>query len=239
MPVELMKPALATGPRGRHTCRVPVRLLQFALAACLLPSPASAATKLANAKLWQERFFWDGMLTARGKAARVSADPRLLEVVNLLAHQVAQQALNLQQIQSYAKAQVDNLRFAFNQDDPGPSLAVIQNNFTTLGKGTEQIRNNLHFLTTRTRLCASQALPDPKLTQQATILIAQIQNVQLKLNALYLDSAQTARMVRAETWGVDRHFRYTTEYLLNTAVSVQDAVFSVYNSAYELYLLSK
>ncbi|HVE14289.1 MAG TPA: hypothetical protein VNI01_12895 [Elusimicrobiota bacterium] len=217
--------------------------LRAALAALSLLAAASpvwaAQSKLANAKLWQERFFWDGMTSARSKAARVSADPRLLEVVNLLAHQVAQQALNVQQIQSYAKAQVDNVRFAFNQEDPGPSLAVIQNNFTTLGKGTEQIRNNLYYLTTRTRLCSSQALPDPKLTQQATILIAQIQNVQLKLNALYLDTASVARMVRAEQWGVDQYFRYNTEYLLNTVVSVQDSVFSVYNSAYELYLLSR
>jgi hypothetical protein len=208
-----------------------------ALAAALCPARAEA--KLKEARLWQERFYWDGSLAARDKAARQSADPRLLDVILTIAHQVAQQAVNLEQIHSYTKAQSDNLRFAFAQPDPGPSLAVIQNNFSTLTKGADQIRNNLYYLTTRARMASSQALPDPKLTEKAMLLIAQIQNTQLKLNALYVDTQTVTNMVRAETWGVDKFFRYAAERLLNTVISVQDSVFSVYNASYELYMLSK
>ncbi|MEE8424946.1 MAG: hypothetical protein V3S11_03910 [Elusimicrobiota bacterium] len=210
------------------------------LAVLTAASPAFAASaELGGAQLWQERFIWDGLLQARDRAARVSADPALVKVVNAIAHQVAQQSANLEQIQLYAKGQVDNIKFAFAQADPEPSLAVIQNNFNTLGKGTDQIRNNLYYLTTRTRLCSSQALADPNLTEKATLLIAQIQSVQLKLNTLYTDTAAVDAAVQAETWAGNRFFRYSSASLLKSVVSVQDSVFTVYNSAYELYILSK
>jgi hypothetical protein len=210
------------------------------LAAAILFGPTRAfANSFTESRLWQERFYWDALIQSRDRAARVSADPALLDVVQTLAHQVAQQALNLEQIQAYAKAQIENLKFAFAQQNPGPSLAVIQNNFTTLSRGSEQIRNNLYYLTARTRMGATQALPDPKLTEKATLLIAQIQNVQLKLNALYLDTVSVAKAVREETWYTDDFFRYSSEDLLSSVVSVQDSVYAVYNSSYELYLLSK
>jgi len=211
----------------------------FLAAAFLFGAAPAFANSFTESRLWQERFYWDALIQSRDRAARVSADPALLEVIETLAHQVAQQALNIEQIQAYAKAQIDNLKFAFGQKNPAPSLAVIQNNFTTLSRGSEQIRNNLYYLTARTRMSSSQALPDPKLTEKATLLIAQIQNVQLKLNALYLDTVSVVNAVRRETWYADDFFRYSAEDLLSSVVSVQDSVYSVYNSSYELYLLSK
>ena len=212
-------------------------ILSFLLAAALPAAPAQA--KLSESRLWMERFYWDGLLTARDKASRQSADPALIKVVHTLAVQAAQQAANLEQIHAYVKGQSGNLRYAFAQTDPGPSLAVIQNNFATLAKGADQIRNNLYYLTTRTRMCTSQALADPKLTKEALLLIAQIQNAQLKLNALYTVTADVNRIVHAETWAVDDYFRFHADHLLNMVVSVQRSVFSVYNASYELYLLSK
>jgi hypothetical protein len=73
----------------------------------------------------------------------------------------------------------------------------------------------------------------------ARLLIAQIQNVQLKLNTLYLDTVTAANVVRKETWYADEFFRYSCEDLLSSVVSVQDSVYTVYNASYELYLLSK
>lgn len=212
-------------------------ILAFFCAAA--PARAGAAEDLEDAQLWQERYLWDGLLQSRDRAARSSADPRLINVIHTIAHQAAQQAANIEQIKAYAQGQVENLRYAFSQQDPGPSLAIIQNNFQTLAKGVEQIRNNLYFLTTRVRLGSSQALPDPKLTEKATLLIAQIQNVQLKLNDLYTHTAAVHREVMAETWHVDDFFRFSAEHLLKTVVGVQDSVFSVYNASYELYVLSK
>ena len=39
------------------------------------------------------------------------------------------------QIDSYTKGQQDSLRFAFSQQDPSRSLAIIRTNFDTLAKG--------------------------------------------------------------------------------------------------------
>ena len=203
-----------------------------------LAGPASAA-ELSKARLWQERYMWDGLMQARDRAARVSADPNLIEVVKQIAYQVAQQTANLGQIHAFTQGQVDNLEYAFSQKDPEPSLKVVQNNFNTLSKGSEQIRNNLYFLTTRIRLCATQALPDPKLTENAKLVIAQVQQVQLRLNGLYADTAAVDRKISKETWMADDFFRFAGKHLLKSVVSVQDSVFAIYNSSYELYVLSK
>lgn len=217
---------------------LPSRVLPAALLLPLACLPARAEKPL-QARLWQERVVWDALLHSRDRAARQSADPRLLEVVLAVAHQVAQQAVNIQQIQGYARGQADNLRFAFSQKDPSPSLAVVQGNFATLSKGTDQIRNNLYYLTVRVRMACSQALPDARLTENATVLIAQIQNVQLKLNDLYHEGAAVQRAVQEESWAADRFLSYGADRLLGAVVSVQDSVFSVYNASYELYMLSK
>jgi len=216
-----------------------LRFLAAAPLLCALALPCSAAESLMEMRLWQERYFFDGLLQARARAARVSADPALLKVVEMVAHQAAQQTANLQQIQGYAKAQIDNLRYAFSQQDPGPSLAVIQNNLNTLAAGAEQVRNNLFYLTARVRMGASQALPDPKLTEMSMLLISQVQNIQLALNALYTDSVAVNAAISAETWGVEDFFRYSSDHMLRSVVQVQDSVFTVYNASYELYSLSK
>ncbi len=210
-----------------------------ALALTLLLASPAAAGDLDNAVLWQERFSWDALIQARDRAARVSADPRLLEVVKTIAYQAAQQTANLEQIRNYAKAQGENLRYAFAQEDPAASLAVIQGNFATLAKGSEQVRNNLYYLTARLRLCQTQALPDSKLTENAMLVIAQIQQIQLRLNDLYLDTAASNAQVKQETWAGDDFFRFSSEHLLRAVVEVQDSVFTVYNSAFELYQLSQ
>lgn len=216
-----------------------LRALPLLLLSVPLLAQAPAASDAPPPQLWQERFLWDGLLQARDRAARVSADPALLKVVELIAHQAAQQAVNLEQIHAYAHAQIENLEFAFSEPDPSPSLAVIQGNFVTLAQGAEQIRNNLYYLTSRIRMCGSQALPDPKLTEKATLLIAQIQTSQLKLNDLYTATARVDEKVQGETWYADEFLRYNSSNLLRAVVEVQDSVFSVYNASYELYLLSK
>ncbi|MFH1726677.1 MAG: hypothetical protein ABII00_18860 [Elusimicrobiota bacterium] len=211
------------------------------LVACarLPAAAAAAAADLSQATLWQERYFWDGLIQARDRAARVSADPRLLEVVRTIAHQVAQQDANLRQIQSFVEGQLDNLKYAFSQQDPAPSLAIIRNNFHTLAQGAEQIRNNLYYLTTRVRMSSTQALPDPKLSEMVRLLIAQIQQVQLRLNTLYTDALAVEGEVQGETWAVDDFFRFSASHLLRMVIEVQDSIFAVYNASYELYILSK
>jgi len=202
------------------------------------PRPAAAASWI-GARLWQESFFWDALMSARDKAARQAADPQLLPAMKTLAEQVAQQAANIKQIQNYAKSQQDNLRYAFSQDDPKPSLATIRQNLDTLAKGTDQIRHNLYYLTARCRLASGQALPDPELTTSAAVLIGQIQQVQLQLNALYTDTAAIAPLLEAEAWTVDKFFRHGYDTFLQSVVSVQDSVFTVYNSAYEIHVRSR
>ena len=140
---------------------------------------------------------------------------------------------------NYAKSQGENFRYALAQEDPNPSLKVIEGNFQTLAKGSEQVRNNLYYLTARLRLCQTQALPDPKLTEMAMLVIAQIQQIQLRLNDLYLDTAATHQQVKAEQWAGDDFFRFSAEHLLRAVVETQDSVFTVYNAGYELYLLSQ
>lgn len=203
-----------------------------------LPGHALAAS-WAGARLWQEGFFWDALIGARDKAARQQADPNLLPAVRTIAGQVAQQVANLQQIHAYVKAQQDSLRYAFAQEDPTASLAVIRNNFDTLAKGSVQIQSNLYYLTTRERMSISQALPDPELTAAATQLIGQIQQLQLQLNTLYLDATEVRKLVDAEPWATDEFFRYSAQGLLQAVVQVQDSVFAVYNAAYELHLRSR
>ncbi|MBI4386430.1 MAG: hypothetical protein HY551_03530 [Elusimicrobia bacterium] len=189
--------------------------------------------------LWQEHFLWDALMTARDRVARQTADPHLLPVVRAIAQQTAQQSANLQQIQFYAKAQQDNLRFAFNQTDPTPSLATIRSNLETLQKGVSQIRHNLYYLTARTRMASSQALPDPELMKTATLLINQIQASQMQLNSLYADAVAVQSQLATETWLRDKPLRYQADLLVRATANTQDAIFSIYNSSYELYLRSK
>lgn len=208
-----------------------------ALALILAAAPARAAAPPPSdtpPTLWQERFFWDALLSARDKMARQQSDPMMVPVMKAIAAQIAQQVANLGQIDQYVKAQGDNLRFAYGQPDPQPSLATIADNFTTLTTGSDQVRQNLYYLTARQRLAASQALPDPEMYQAGLLILGQVQQLQLTLNSLYYDALAARGVVGENKWANDKYFTHKTEILMGSVVRVQDSVFAVYNSAYDL-----
>ncbi|MBI4679512.1 MAG: hypothetical protein HY748_18215 [Elusimicrobia bacterium] len=207
--------------------------------AAFAPGTACALFGADAPALWQERFFWDALLTARDRLARTQADPAQLAVLKAIAGQTAQQVANLSQIHGYVKAQQDNLAYAFSQSDPGPSLETIHVNFDTLAKGAVQVRNNLYYLTARCRMASSQALPDPEAGQASLVILSQIQQLQLALNALYLDAVTVRGRVYENKWAADKFFLYRTELLYRSVVRIQDSIFTVYNSALELHLRSR
>ncbi len=207
-------------------------MLRHALLALLLAVPAAAQENAPT--LWQERFFWDALLTARDRMARQQSDPMMLPVMKAVAGQVAQQVANLGQIHQYVKAQSDNLRFAYAQPDPVPSIDTIKSNFDTLTAGCDQVRQNLYYLTARERFAQSQALADPEMYQAALLILGQVQQLQLTLNALYLDTTAARALVLENKWANDKEFTHKTEELLRSVMRVQDSVFAVYNAGYEL-----
>ena len=218
--------------------------MRRALCACLLATALAAAPRTAAAwsdgpQLWQESLFFDALLQTRTLAARQQSDPQLLAVLKAIAGQVAQQVANLQQIDVYAKAQQDNLRYAFTQADPQPSLDTVAANFETLTKGGDQIRNNLYYLTARCRMASSQALPDPDLYQAGLLVLGQVQQLQLALNSLYIDTAAAGQIVADNDWATDRYFRHASHELVRSVMRIQDSVFSVYNAGYEFAMRSR
>ncbi len=205
----------------------------------LLAAPAAAFFGDDFPVLWQERMFFDALLQARERAARTQSDPMLLPVMKAIAGQAAQQSANLQQIHSFVKAQKDNLGYAFTQPEPEDSLGTIQENFETLSKGAEQVRQNLYYLTARCRIASGQALQDAEMNQASLLILGQIQQLQLDLNALYVDATEVRKQVHDNKWAVDKFFLHKTEDLYRNVVRVQDAIFKVYNSALELNMRTK
>lgn len=205
----------------------------------VLAAALASAWEVNQPALWMERFFWDALLQSRDRLARQQSDPNLVPMMKAVAQQVAQQVANLQQINEYVKTQKDNLDYAFQQDDPKPSLQTIQENFDTLAKGNDQVRQNLYFLTVRCRLASSQALPDQEIYNAALLILGQVQQLQLTLNSLYLDTLAVRNVVAENRWGTDKHFRHTTDELLRSAARIQDSTFSIYNAGYELAMRSR
>ncbi len=210
-----------------------MRKLLFATLFIASALPAAALDNAAPT-LWQERFFWDALLTARDRLARQQSDPMMIPVMKAIAGQVAQQVANLAQIHQYVKAQGDNLRYAYAQPDPQASLDTIINNFETLTTGCDQVRQNLYYLTARQRIAQSQALPDPEMYQTGLLILGQVQQLQLTLNALFTDMSGVRGIVIQNNWANDRNFSNKTEELMRSVVRVQDSVFAVYNAGYEL-----
>lgn len=211
----------------------------WAAALLLLAAAPARAAWTESTSLWQERYFWDALLQSRDRLARTQSDPAMIPTLKAIAGQVAQQVANLQQIGVYVKAQQDNLRFAFAQEDPQPSLSTIGANFETLGKGADQVRNNLYFLTARCRMASTQALPDAEMYQATLLVLGQVQQLQLQLNSLYLDTVEDRRLVYENNWAAEKAFKTRTESLLRSVVRVQDSIYAVYNAGYELAMRSK
>jgi hypothetical protein len=211
------------------------RLGPLLAAALSLAAPAAAWGASDQAPtLWQERYFWDALLPARDKLARQQSDPQMVPVMKAVALQIAQQVANLNQIDQYVKSQGDNLRYAYAQTDPQPSLDTIRDNFMTLTTGCDQVRQNLYYLTARERMASSQALPDPEMYKAGLLILGQIQQLQLTLNTLYYDTVAARGLVYQNSWANDKFFNSKTENLMFSVVRVQDSVFSVYNAGYDL-----
>jgi hypothetical protein len=189
--------------------------------------------------LWQERAFWDALTTARDSLTRQQSDPMMVPVMKAIAGQIAQQVANLAQIDQYVKAQSGNLTYAYSQPDPKPSLATIADNMTTLTTGSDQVRQNLYYLTARQRLAASQALPDQEMYQAGLLILGQVQQLQLTLNSLYYDAVAARGVVDQNRWANDKIFTHRTEELMRSVVRVQDSVFAVYNAGYDLTMRCK
>ncbi len=163
----------------------------------------------------------------------------MIPVMKAIAGQIAQQVANLKQIDQYVKAQGDNLRYAYAQPDPHPSLATIADNFATLNIGCDQVRQNLYYLTARQRFAAAQALPDQEMYQAGLLILGQVQQLQLTLNTLYYDTLAARGVVYQNAWANDKFFTAKTENLMFSVVRVQDSVFAVYNSGYDLTMRCK
>jgi hypothetical protein len=211
-----------------------IRTARWGALAFLLFAAAPARAADEAPTLWQERFFWDALTSARDKFARQQSDPMMTPVMKAIAAQIAQQVANLGQIDQYVKAQADNLRYAYAQPDPKPSLATISDNFSTLNTGCDQVRQNLYYLTARQRMAASQALADPEMYQAGLLILGQIQQLQLTLNSLYYDAQAARGLVNDNAWANEKFFTHKAEELMRSVVRVQDSVFTVYNAGYDL-----
>jgi hypothetical protein len=70
--------------------------------------------------------------------------------------------------------------------------------------------------------------------QTGLLILGQIQQLQLTLNALFTDMTAVRGLVVENSWANDKNFSHKTEELMRSVVRVQDSVFAVYNAGYEL-----
>lgn len=189
--------------------------------------------------LWQERYYFDALLQARSRQSRSESDPELIPVLRSIAGEIFQQAANLGQIDAYAKAQQGSLRYAFAQEDPGPSLKIIGLNLNTLAQGVVQVKRNLAYLMVRCRLAYSQALPDPQIYKNSLLLLSEVRRLQYELNSLYADAAASQKLVQASSEKPPRPFRDQLSFFMRSLSHLQGQVFSLYNSGYDIALRSR
>ena len=201
-----------------------------------LLAPGASAAVVQSPVLWQERYYFDALLEARDRQQREESDPEMIPVLRAIAGQVAQQGLNLNRLGLYIAAQKGNVRFAFAQKDPDPSLKVILSNLMTLTRGAGQISNNLDYLAVRCRLASSQALSDPKMEQASLIILAEIRRLQLDLNSVYLNAVATQKAGWEFSRPKDKYLRSSVWMLVESMRRVQNSVYSVYDSARDLAL---
>jgi hypothetical protein len=189
--------------------------------------------------LWQERYYFDALIEARDRQSRSESDPNLVPVLRSIAGEVLQQAANVGQIDSYAKTQLGSLRYAFGQDHPNASLKIVGLNLSTLGQGMVQVKNNLAYLTVRSNIAFSQALPDPQIYQNSLLILAEIKRLQLEVNSLYLDSIADDKVIKSHQDDESPLFVYQSQFFIRSLYSLQGEVFSLYNSAYDIALRAR
>ena len=189
--------------------------------------------------LWQERYYFDALIEARDRQSRSESDPNLVPVLRSIAGEVLQQAANVGQIDSYVKTQLGSLRYAFNQDHPSASLKIVGLNLSTLGQGMVQVKNNLAYLTVRSNIAFSQALPDSQIYQNSLLILAEIKRLQLEVNSLYLDAIADDKVIESHQDDESPLFVYQSQFFIRSLYSLQGEVFSLYNSAYDIALRAR
>ena len=189
--------------------------------------------------LWQERYYFDALLEARDRQSRSESDSNLVPVLRSIAGEVLQQAANVGQIDSYAKTQLGSLRYSFGQDHPSASLKIVGLNLSTLGQGMVQVKNNLAYLTVRSNIAFSQALPDSQIYQNSLLILAEIKRLQLEVNSLYLDAIADDKVIKSHQDDESPLFVYQSQFFIRSLYSLQGEVFSLYNSAYDIALRAR
>ncbi len=189
--------------------------------------------------LWQEHYYFDALLEARDRQSRSESDPNLVPVLRSIAGEALQQAANVGQIDSYVKTQFGSLHYAFHQDDSDASLKIIGLNLSTLGQGMVQVKNNLAYLTVRSNIAFSQALPDPKIYQNALLILAEVKRLQLEVNSLYLDASSNDKVIKSHADEESPLFIYQSHFFIRSLYSLQGEVFALYNSAYDIALRAR
>ena len=189
--------------------------------------------------LWQERYYFDALLEARDRQSRSESDANLVPVLRSIAGEALQQAANVGQIDAYVKTQLGSLHYAFHQDDSSASLKVIGLNLGTLGQGMVQVRNNLAYLSVRSNIAFSQALPDPHIYQNSLLILTEIKRLQLEVDSLYLDATADDKVVQSHRDEESPLFIYQSQFFIHSLYGLQGEVFALYSSAYDIALRAR